>query len=183
VEVDVRIIAATNKDLRKASETGQFRDDLYYRLNVIPITLPPLRERLEDVPLLVEHFLEHLNLEMSHRTEEVSPGALSALMRYHWPGNVRELRNVLERGMVVAKGLLIMPEDLGLDDATPRQAPIDVTLSLDEVEHRHIAAVLHHAGGNVTQAARTLGIDRVTLYNKIKKYGLRRGEAHNGEAT
>ena len=181
VEVDVRIIAATNKDLRKASETGQFRDDLYYRLNVIPITLPPLRERLEDVPLLVEHFLEHLNLEMSHRIEEVSPGALSALMRYHWPGNVRELRNVLERGMVVAKGLLIMPEDLGLDDATPRQAPIDVTLSLDEVEHRHIAAVLHHAGGNVTQAARTLGIDRVTLYNKIKKYGLRRGEEPNGD--
>jgi len=181
VEVDVRIIAATNRDLRKASEIGQFRDDLYYRLNVIPITLPPLRERLEDVPLLVEHFLEHLNLEMSHRIEEVSPGALSALMRYHWPGNVRELRNVLERGMVVAKGSLIMPEDLGLDAATPRQTPIDVTLSLDEVEHRHIAAVLHHGGGNVTQAARTLGIDRVTLYNKIKKYGLRRGEEPNGD--
>jgi len=182
VEVDVRIIAATNRDLRKASETGQFRDDLYYRLNVIPITLPPLRERLEDVPLLVEHFLEHLNLEMSHRIEEVSAGALSALMRYHWPGNVRELRNVLERGMVVAKGSLIMAEDLGLDAGAPRQAPVDVTLSLDEVEHRHIAAVLHHGGGNVTQAARTLGIDRVTLYNKIKKYGLRRVEEHNEEA-
>jgi transcriptional regulator with PAS, ATPase and Fis domain len=182
VEVDVRIIAATNRDLRKASETGQFRDDLYYRLNVIPITLPPLRERLEDIPLLVEHFLEHLNLEMSHRIEEVSADALAALMRYDWPGNVRELRNVLERGMVVAKGSLIMPEDLGLEAAAPRQAPIDVTLSLDEVEHRHIAAVLHHGGGNVTQAARTLGIDRVTLYNKIKKYGLRRGEEHNGEA-
>ncbi|MCX6539330.1 MAG: sigma-54 dependent transcriptional regulator [Acidobacteria bacterium] len=182
VEVDVRIIAATNRDLRKASETGQFRDDLYYRLNVIPMTLPPLRERLEDVPLLVEHFLEHLNLEMSHRVEEVSADALSALMRYDWPGNVRELRNVLERGMVVAKGSLIMPEDLGLDAGTPRQGPIDVTLSLDEVEHRHIAAVLHHGGGNVTQAARTLGIDRVTLYNKIKKYGLRRVEEHDGEA-
>ena len=180
VEIDVRIIAATNRDLRKASETGQFRDDLYYRLNVIPITLPPLRERLEDIPLLVEHFLEHLNLEMSHRIEEVSAGALSALMRYHWPGNVRELRNVLERGMVVAKGSLIMPEDLGLDAAPSRQAPIDVTLSLDEVEHRHIAAVLQHGGGNVTQAARSLGIDRVTLYNKIRKYGLRRTEDNGG---
>ena len=184
VEVDARIIAATNRDLRKAAETGQFRDDLYYRLNVIPITLPPLRERLEDVPLLVEHFLETLNLEMSHRIEEVSADALAALMRYDWPGNVRELRNVLERGMVVAKGALIMPEDLGLDAVTtPRQAPIDVTLSLDEVEHRHIAAVLQHGGGNVTHAARILGIDRVTLYNKIRKYGLRRVEEHNGDAT
>jgi DNA-binding NtrC family response regulator len=183
VEVDVRIIAATNRDLRKAAETGQFRDDLYYRLNVIPMTLPPLRDRREDIPLLVEHFLEHLNLEMSHRVEEVSTDALSALMRYDWPGNVRELRNILERGMVVAKGSLIMPDDLGLESASPRQAAVDVTLSLDEVERRHITAVFQHLGGNVTQAARTLDIDRVTLYNKIKKYGLRRTEEPGPDAN
>jgi len=181
VEVDVRIIAATNRDLRKAADEGQFRDDLYYRLNVIPITLPPLRDRLEDIPLLVEHFLEHLNLEMNHQIENVSADALAALMRYDWPGNVRELRNVLERGMVVAKGSLIMPDDLGLQAPASRQPVADVTLSLDEVERRHIEAVLHHESGNVTHAARTLDIDRVTLYNKIRKYGLRRTE-ENGTA-
>ncbi|MEI6667840.1 MAG: sigma-54 dependent transcriptional regulator [Acidobacteriota bacterium] len=183
VDVDVRIVAATNRDLRQAASDGSFRDDLYYRLNVIPITLPPLRDRLEDIPLLVEHFLEHLNLEMSRRVDEVSADALAALMRYNWPGNVRELRNVLERGMVVASGSLIMPEDLGLDAGPPRHQQSDVTLSLDEVERRHITAVLQHVGGNVTHAARTLDIDRVTLYNKIRKYGLRRGEAANLAGT
>ena len=180
VEVDVRIIAATNRDLKKSAEEGTFREDLYYRLNVIPILLPPLRDRREDIPLLIDHFLERLNLEMTHRVDSVSPESLAALMRHAWPGNVRELRNVLERGMVVAKGSLILPEDLGLEPVNPRPAA-DVTLSLDEVEHRHIEAVLHHVGGNVTQAARTLDIDRVTLYNKIRKYGLRRTD--EGAAT
>jgi len=180
VEVDVRIVAATNRDLRKAVEQGQFRDDLYYRLNVVPITIPPLRQRLEDLPLLIEHFIEHLGLEMNRRIDGVAAETLAALMRHDWPGNVRELRNVIERGMVVAKGTIIMPDDLGLDAGAARQAVADVTLSLDEVERRHITAVLNHAGGNVTQAARTLGIDRVTLYNKIRKYGLRRTDENGG---
>jgi DNA-binding NtrC family response regulator len=176
VDVDVRIIAATNRDLRKAAADGQFREDLYYRLNVIPITLPPLRERREDIPLLIEHFLEHLSVETDRRVDGVSADALAALMRYDWPGNVRELRNVLERGMVVAKDKLVQPDDLGLSGSGIRPDAFDPSLSLDEVERRHITAVLHHTGGNVTQAARTLAIDRVTLYNKIRKYGLRRGE-------
>jgi transcriptional regulator with PAS, ATPase and Fis domain len=174
VDVDVRIIAATNRDLKKAVADGQFREDLYYRLNVIPILLPPLRERREDIPLLIEHFLEHLSVETDRQVEGVSADALAALMRHDWPGNVRELRNVLERGMVVAKDKLIQPEDLGLSGPGIRAETLDPSLTLDEVERRHITAVLQHAGGNVTQAARTLDIDRVTLYNKIRKYGLRR---------
>jgi transcriptional regulator with PAS, ATPase and Fis domain len=176
VDVDVRIIAATNRDLKKAVADGQFREDLYYRLNVIPILLPPLRDRREDIPLLVDHFLEHLSVETDRKIEGVSADALALLMRHDWPGNVRELRNVLERGMVVAKGSLIQADDLGLVSSGLREEPFDSSLTLDEVERRHITAVLQHAGGNVTQAARSLAIDRVTLYNKIKKYGLRRGE-------
>ena len=180
VEVDVRIVAATNRDLHKAVDEGQFRDDLFYRLNVIPILLPPLRDRREDIPLLVEHFLEHLNVETSRHIDGISTDSLALLMRHDWPGNVRELRNVLERGMVVAQGSLIVPEDLGLMPSHRQQDAFDMGLTLDDVEHRHIAAVLHHSGGNVTQAARLLDIDRVTLYNKIKKYGLRRTEEHGG---
>jgi DNA-binding NtrC family response regulator len=176
VDVDVRIIAATNRDHKKAVADGQFREDLFYRLNVIPILLPPLRERREDVPLLVEHFLERLSVETDRQIEGVSADALAALMRHDWPGNVRELRNVLERGMVVAKDTLIQPGDLGLSAPGIKPESHDPTLTLDEVERRHITLVLQHAGGNVTQAARTLDIDRVTLYNKIRKYGLRRGD-------
>jgi transcriptional regulator with PAS, ATPase and Fis domain len=176
VDVDVRIIAATNRDVNKAVADGQFREDLYYRLNVIPIVLPPLRDRREDIPLLIDHFLEHLSVETDRKIEGVSADAVALLMRHDWPGNVRELRNVLERGMVVAKGSLIQPEDLGLVSSGFQAEPFDTSLTLDDVERRHITAVLQHAGGNVTQAARTLAIDRVTLYNKIKKYGLRRGD-------
>jgi DNA-binding NtrC family response regulator len=176
VDVDVRIIAATNRDVNKAVADGQFREDLYYRLNVIPIVLPPLRDRREDIPLLIDHFLEHLSVETDRKIEGVSADAVALLMRHDWPGNVRELRNVLERGMVVAKGSLIQPDDLGLVSSGLQAEPFDASLTLDDVERRHITAVLQHAGGNVTQAARTLAIDRVTLYNKIKKYGLRRGD-------
>jgi DNA-binding NtrC family response regulator len=180
VEVDVRIVAATNKDLQKAVAAGSFREDLFYRLNVIPIRLPPLRERREDVPLLVEHFLERLSAELGRPVEGISAEAMNALAVHPWPGNVRELRNVLERGAVVARGPVIELLDLGLDaavpgDTAPRgEAPTSPDASLDEVERRHIAAVLSHTGFNVSQSARVLGVDRVTLYNKMRKYGLKR---------
>jgi DNA-binding NtrC family response regulator len=181
VEVDVRIVAATNKDLQRAVAAGTFREDLFYRLNVIPIRLPPLRERREDVPLLVDHFLERLAAELEREIEGVSTEAMNALMLHPWPGNVRELRNVLERGAVVASGPVIELADLGLSPQAPpgRQGPGQVpgsspTDSLDEVERRHIAAVLAHTGFNVSQSARVLGVDRVTLYNKMRKYGLKR---------
>ncbi len=174
IGVDVRIIAATNRDLRKAAVEGKFREDLFYRLNVIPVLIPPLRARREDVPLLVEHFVERLGIEMKRRIDGVSPDAMTALMAHDWPGNVRELRNVLERGAVVATGPVIQLADLGLPskaDVAPRPGTL---ASLEEVEKRHVAAVLAHTGGNVSQSARILGIDRVTLYNKMRKYGIRR---------
>ncbi len=112
--MDVRIIAATNRDLQKAVAEGHFREDLFYRLNVIPIHLPPLRDRLEDMPLLVEHFLEQLGAEMNKQVDSVSAEAMGLLMAHTWPGNVRELRNILERAMVVASGRVIEATDLGL---------------------------------------------------------------------
>jgi DNA-binding NtrC family response regulator len=174
IEVDVRIIAATNRDLRKAALEGKFREDLYYRLNVIPIVIPPLRERKEDIPLLVESFVERLAAEMKKKLDGLSAEAMTAVLAHDWPGNVRELRNVLERGAVVAQGSTIQLADLGLPargGAPPRPGTM---ASLEEVERRHVAAVLSHTGGNVSQSARILGIDRVTLYNKMKKWGLRR---------
>jgi len=174
IDIDVRVIAATNRDLKKAVADGSFREDLFYRLNVIPVTLPPLRERREDIPLLVEHFLDRLEAELKRRVR-MSPEAMAALLVHDWPGNVRELRNVLERGAVVAQGEVVGLADLGLP-APPGEAPPrpGVPASLVDVERRHVAEVLAYSGGNVSQAARVLGIDRVTLYNKMKKYQLKR---------
>jgi two-component system, NtrC family, response regulator AtoC len=177
LEIDVRVVAATHRDLGKAVAAGSFREDLYYRLNVIPITLPPLRERRDDIPLLVQHFLDRLSKDLGRALTGVSPEAMSALVNYPWPGNVRELRNVLERGAVVAQGNVIQLADLGLPSGgETKAAPSEGPLSLEEVEKRHVAGVLRWAGGNVTHAARVLGIDRMTLYNKIKRYGLRRSD-------
>jgi two-component system, NtrC family, response regulator AtoC len=168
IEVDVRIIAATNRDLKQAVTAGQFREDLYYRLNVIPVTLPPLRDRREDLPVLVDSLLEQLSVTLKRPIDGVSHEAMGMLMAYPFPGNVRELRNILERAMVVSAGPFIGATDLNLPSG---HAATDD--SLDAVEHQHIAKVLEQSGGNVSQAARVLGIDRVTLYNKIRKYHLR----------
>ncbi len=170
--VDVRIIAATNRDLERAVSDGSFRQDLFYRLNVIRVALPPLRERQHDIPLLVERFLERLRVEMRKDVDGVTPEAMALLMAHRWPGNVRELRNVIERGFVVARGREIEAHELGLS-AAPAGADVERPASLAEVERKHIALVLERTDGNVTQAARILDIDRVTLYNKIRKYGLR----------
>ena len=174
VPVDVRVIAATNRVLSKLVEQGSFRQDLFYRLNVIPLTIPPLRERKEDIPLLVEHLLERLSVETGKQIEAVSEEVMSHLLAHDWPGNVRELRNVLERGIVLAAGSVIRPEHLGtLGEGRPGDAR---PLSLEQMERRHIAEVLRQTAGNVSQAARALDIDRATLYTKIRKYDLRREE-------
>jgi DNA-binding NtrC family response regulator len=181
VPIDVRIVAATNRQLRREVEEGRFRQDLYYRLAVVTINLPPLRERKEDLPLLVEELLGRLSVEMNKPADGVSSEAMARLMSHDWPGNVRELRNVLERGLVVASGPLLQPGDLEL--VGPARSLVDrapEALSLEEVERRHIGDVLGLAGGNVTQAAKILEIDRATLYNKIRKYGLRKGEDDDG---
>jgi DNA-binding NtrC family response regulator len=171
IRVDARVIAATNRDLRQAVADGHFREDLFYRLNVIPIVLPPLRDRTEDIPLLVEHFLDQLRAETGKAVEGVTRDALGALMARPWPGNVRELRNVLERGVVLARDPYITAADLELMAAPGASG--EESVSLREAERRHIETVLARCGGNVTRAARALGIDRVTLHRKIEKYGIR----------
>jgi DNA-binding NtrC family response regulator len=185
VRFDVRVIAATNRDPVRAVEDGALRRDLFYRLNVFTLALPPLRERESDVLLLAQYFVRHFNAKHGAGVEGLGREAERAIRSYDWPGNVRELRNVLERGAVVAQGHVVQLADLGLPDkpegATARPGPL---ASLEEVERRHVAAVLAHTGGNVSQSARILGIDRVTLYSKMKKWGLRRdgeGEPPKGE--
>jgi DNA-binding NtrC family response regulator len=158
--------------LKRAIEEGRFRADLYYRLNVISIQIPPLRERREDIPLLVEHFIEKFNIEMGKQIRGVGEGAMRILMDNDWPGNARELRNVIERAMVVAKGNVITESDISLPSAAG--SANHRAKSLDEVEKEHIRVVLNENQWNIVRSAQTLGIDRVTLYNKIKKYDLKK---------
>jgi DNA-binding NtrC family response regulator len=177
IKTDVRIIAATNRELKKLVESGGFREDLYYRLNVIPVTLPPLRDRKEDIPLLVEHFLAQFRVEMQKPLEGVSTETLELLMTHEWPGNVRELRNALERGAVLARGPILTPIEVDLAPPTvPRGAPAETPESLREAERKHILSILKQHHWNITRSAKALGIDRVTLYNKIKRYQIRETE-------
>jgi DNA-binding NtrC family response regulator len=184
VTVDVRLIAATNVDLAKAVEAGEFREDLYYRLNVIPIHLPPLRDRAEDVPLLVEHFLRRFNERLEKQVRRVAPDAMAALLEHPWPGNIRELENRMERGVLLVEGDTIHLSDLpGLrQGATPDPSGDDIDeMGLKEyvrvhtakLERRRIGRVLEAEQGNVTRAARRLGISRKSLQTKMKEYGLR----------
>jgi two-component system response regulator AtoC len=177
IKVDVRIIAATNRDLKRAVDEGKFRDDLYYRLNVISIEIPPLRERKEDIPILVYHFIEKFNIEMGKRVERISEEALDILMKYGWPGNVRELENIMERAMVITKGNFIKAEDLHLSPQVVKGdsfQPSPAEMNLKSVEKEHIATILNQYNWNIQKSAEILGIDRVTLYNKIKKYNLKK---------
>ena len=172
IPITSRIIAATNRDLAKAIEDGKFRKDLYYRLNVISVHIPPLRERKEDILLLVEHFIERFNIEMGKNVDGLAETAMRTLMDYHWPGNARELRNVIERSMVVTKGRMILDTDLSLPRAPGVQNSRGKSLS--EMEKEHIRQVLHDNKWNIIRSAQVLGIDRVTLYNKIRKYELKK---------
>lgn len=171
ISVDFRIICATNEDLEAAVREGRFREDFYYRINVFVSRLPPLRERKGDIPLLAEHFREKLSRQMERRITGFEPAAMDLLQSHHWPGNVRELSNAIERAMVVGKPPLVRAADLPIYSMHPESAGGD---SLSAVEHRHIASVLERTDGNITRAAEILGVDRVTVYNKIKKYGLKR---------
>ena len=171
VKVDFRVICATNEDLKQAVEEGRFREDFFYRINVFTIELPPLRARRSDIPALARHFLDRFAKQMDSRITGISPEAMDLLTAYDWPGNVRELSNAIERAMVVGEPPNIRPEDLPL--RAPQIAEMAAGESLAEIEKRHIAAVLEHTDGNVTRAADILKVDRVTVYNKIKKYGLR----------
>jgi len=176
IRSDFRVIAATHRDLAEMVGEGTFRQDLYYRLNVVTIRIPPLRERSEDISLLTEHFTAKLSRQMSRRFEGVEPEAMDLLRAHSWPGNVRELENAIERAMVVGKPPRIRARDLPLAPAAaPAPVPLPVgQTSLAAVEKAHIQRILDKNEGNVTRSAKELGIDRVTLYNKIRKYGLRK---------
>jgi DNA-binding NtrC family response regulator len=172
VSVDVRVIAATNKNLTEEVQQGHFRDDLFYRLNVIEIRIPPLRERREDIPLLAEHFVERIASELGKDIAGISGGALKVLIDYDWPGNVRELENVIERAIVTSHTGSLVESDfswLTQRGSLPQSWEVpDVPLA--DLERRAIIAVLERKGGNVKDAAASLGIDRSTLYDKLKRY-------------
>jgi len=171
---EARIIAATNRDLAQAMAMGTFREDLYWRLNVISINVPPLRERREDIPQLVNNFIDRFNQQLNKSIRGITREAMDMLFGHHWPGNVRELENAVERAVVLAKGDYIAPEDLpgqlrtrpeGVQDSGPET-------DLNAMERDHVAAVLRQCNGNKLQAARMMRISRSTLYSKIRKHGL-----------
>jgi len=172
IEADFRVIAATNKDLEKAIKQGTFREDLYYRLNVISFSMPPLREHKEDIPPLAEYFLHRFAQDTNKMVDQISREALDEMMLYDWPGNVRELGNAVERAVVVGKSRKILPQDLPIFRPEYVSSPPGRTLR--EVERAHLESVLNETQWNVSKSAEILGIDRSTLYDKIKRHDLRK---------
>ncbi len=184
IDIDVRVIAATNQDLAVAIRNGRFREDLFYRLNVLPITLPPLRERKEDIPVLAKFFLERLNRTFSRNFTEITDVAMALLTAYHWPGNIRELKNVMERICIMHNGPLILADHLppeirggGSTSAAQRgdvlpDLELGLDLAVEQYEHGLIKAALAKTGGNVLQTAQLLKVPRGTLRYKMAKYGL-----------
>ncbi|MBT7087116.1 MAG: sigma-54-dependent Fis family transcriptional regulator [Desulfobacterales bacterium] len=182
IEVDVRLIAATNKNLQELIKEGKFREDLYYRLNVVTLELPSLNERVEDIPLLAQHFLEIFSKKNKKEIKGFTPRAMDNLIRYSWKGNVRELMNVIERGVVLGRSDYIEEHDLpivnvasGIDAVESQPAINDgmnFEMSLEDVERKTILQTLESAGGNKSETARRLGITRRTLHKKLKKYGV-----------
>ena len=168
IPVDFRLLAATNRNLETLISEGRFREDLYYRLNVFSIIVPSLKERREDIPLLVEHFVEKYSRAMNKHVDGVSREAMQMLIAYEWPGNVRELQNAIERAVLVCKTREIQPLDLPFQKIPENNSG----KALADVESQHIKRVLEETNWNISQAARLLNVDRVTLYNKIKKYQL-----------
>jgi DNA-binding NtrC family response regulator len=177
VRVDVRVIAATHVNLQQAVAEGKFREDLFYRLNVIEIRIPSLRERREDVPLLARHFVDRIAHELGREVNDISEGALKLLMDYNWPGNVRELENAVERALVTCRGRNLTEEDfsfLAQNGLVARGWAPPAGMTLQDMEKQLIAATIQNTGGNIKESANILGIDRSTLYEKIKKYEIAR---------
>jgi len=172
INSDFRVICATNRDLKSMVKNGTFREDLFYRLNVVNITIPPLRERIEDIPLLVNHFISKYCTSMSRDMITIEPAAMKHLEKFEFPGNVRELENMIERAIVIGNGKEIKLKDLPMG----KEAISSSVESLDELEKRHIEQILIKYQWNVSRSAKALNVDRVTLYNKIRKYELKQQE-------
>ena len=172
IEVDFRLVSATRKDLEKEIVAGNFREDFFYRINVITIQIPPLRERKEDIPLLTQHFLEKYSQETTKRVDHIKRDTMEHLMRYNWPGNVRELENAIERAVVLSKSRTLAMEDFSfLREPSPE---LFHPMSLREMEKQHIQRVLEDCDWNVTKASKLLNINRVTLHKKIKRFDMQR---------
>jgi DNA-binding NtrC family response regulator len=172
IEVDFRLVSATRKDLEKEIVAGNFREDFFYRINVITIQIPPLRERKEDIPLLTQHFLEKYSQETTKRVDHIKRDTMEHLMRYNWPGNVRELENAVERAVVLSKSRTLAMEDFSfLREPSPE---LFHPMSLREMEKQHIQRVLEDCDWNVTKASKLLNINRVTLHKKIKRFDMQR---------
>jgi two-component system response regulator HydG len=184
--VDVRVIAATNRDLRKEVANHNFREDLYFRLNVITIEIPPLRKRTDDIPLLAAHFLSHFEERNRKNIKGFSPQAMDQMLHYSWPGNVRELENAVERAVILCTGDLITEKELPFSISEEEMAAAKAGekeggtslagLPLEEVERKAIEETLKMTKDNKSEAARTLGITRATLHNKLRKYDIGKGE-------
>jgi Nif-specific regulatory protein len=193
IKVDVRVVSATNRNLEKMIEDGEFREDLYYRLNVFPINLPPLRDRLEDLPVLVQHFITKFARQMGSSPSQASNDALAKLREYNWPGNVRELENIIERATILAKGQPLGAPHLDFGRRASAPAPVAASISgpvpviaaapatddgkslaerLLDSERKEIVSAVEKSRGNIASAARTLGINRSTLYYRLRKHGL-----------
>ncbi len=176
VHIDVRIITGTNRNLKKLLESGLFREDLFYRINVIPIIIPPLRERRSDIPLLAESFFRRIQLKNDKNINAISNPAMEALMNYSWPGNVRELKSALEYGFVTCNGAVIEPQHLPPDvfqnniQTSPKEK---IDLNRDEIQKRRLKDALEQTGGNQTKAAQILRVSRITVWNRMKKYGIK----------
>jgi DNA-binding NtrC family response regulator len=176
IQVNIRLVCATNRDLEKEVLKGNFREDLYYRINTIVANIPPLRRRKEDIPLLIQHFLGSGAHAYLAKAKQVDPLAMEMLVKYEWPGNVRELQNLCERFQVLSEGHTIMVNDLPDNIRTPeekaRKSDFDPNVTLGDLERRYIIQALEHFDGNKTQAANALGITIKTLYNKLHEYGV-----------
>jgi two-component system response regulator HydG len=175
VRADLRFLAATNRDLEAEVAAGRFREDLYWRLNVMTIRMPPLRERLEVLPALADNFIRRYALKNHKEVKGLTPGALKLLASHHWPGNIRELQNVLERAVILTRGDYLAENDLpslGQPGAAGAAAPAELPLNLDALEKIAVAQALASAGGNKSRASLALGVTRKTLAAKLKKYDL-----------
>ena len=188
--VDVRVVAATNVDLRAALEQGRFREDLYYRLNVVPISIPPLRQRREDIPFLAMHFVHKLSKELGSPIKSLSPAALDRLLEYPWPGNVRELENTIERSLVLASGDVLEASDVRIE--APRNAAASASQqapllpegeTLEHWEQMMIREAMRRANGNKSQAARMLGLTRNALRYRLSQMGIESNAAEEAESS
>jgi transcriptional regulator with PAS, ATPase and Fis domain len=174
--VDIRLIAATHQDLGSQVRDNKFRSDLYFRISTIPLSVPPLRQRIEDIPTIAKQLLDAIGKQMGRAGVEFAPDSIEALKGYSWPGNIRELRNVLERSLLLSGQSLIQKKDLRFEFiSAPASGSDDLSLTLEELEKRHVERVLESENWKVEQAAKKLGIPRSSLYQKIKKWGFAKG--------